>query len=446
MVTLLHALTRANPRPNTQDVSPGINTTVRGSILPDTWIPWTDFNYDTLTSIFEGELGGQYEGDPDPDPLPLDLRICNEDTLQTVLQRFIMPTVNYSLHGQAGGCHYGPGSRCAVDIKPDWSCIAHGQYINVVPGDTKLSAKWWPNMSESRSSGVFHEWQKVVGQVSKYMAYSTVRYGFIITDASLVALRITRLATSPGLTAGRLQRATAGGGHRINFSGLSIGEESSFADESSLANESSFADVDPLDWEYQPPEYAVIPCGNSGTGRLTVKLALWCLAMMSANGDNFLDLSYPGLDTWRKAEKGYVHNTSGAIKRRLHRDDDVHQEPDPERAARQAAQAGPSVYAEEPEEGDAGRVDDCVPQFSQTAVASGEGNAHSGDGNEEEEEVPAPKLKTVEIKRRRSDKTLYFVDAKGKEVDTRKSKWTTVPGGYQLRGKKHTYFTKSFPI
>ena len=294
-------------------------------------------------------------------------------------------------------------------------------------------------MIESRHPRDFHKWQKAVGQVSKYMAYSSIRYGFIITDASLVALRITRLPTSPGLTAGRPHRATAGGGRQIDLSDLSI------ADESSFANESSFADVNSLDWEYQPPEYAVVPWGNSGTGRLTVKLALWCLAMMSANGDNFLDFSYPGLDTWRKAEKGHVHNTSGAIKRRLNRDD-VHQESDPERAAREAAQAGPSVYAEEPEEGDTGRVADGVPQFSQTVVASGEGYAHSGDGDEEEEEVPAPKLKTVEIKRRRSDKTLYFVDAKGKEVDTRKSKWTTVPGGYQLRGKKHTYFTKSFPI
>lgn len=119
MVTLLHALARANPRLNTQGMSPGSNTTVVDPILPDTWVPWIDFNHNTLTRIFESELDEQYRGGPDPDPLPLDLHVCNEDTIQLVLQRFIMPTVNYSLHGQAGGCHYGPGSRCGFNIKPD---------------------------------------------------------------------------------------------------------------------------------------------------------------------------------------------------------------------------------------------------------------------------------------------------------------------------------------
>lgn len=39
--------------------------------------------------------------------------------------------------------------------------------------------------------------------------------------------------------------------------------------------------------------------------------------MMASNGDGFLDYTYPGLDTWRKGEKGYVHNTSGATSAKL---------------------------------------------------------------------------------------------------------------------------------
>jgi hypothetical protein len=37
-------------------------------------------------------------------------------------------------------------------MKPDWSIISdecfdeRGGYANLVPGDTKLNAKWWPTM------------------------------------------------------------------------------------------------------------------------------------------------------------------------------------------------------------------------------------------------------------------------------------------------------------
>ncbi|KAB5515680.1 hypothetical protein GE09DRAFT_1159575, partial [Coniochaeta sp. 2T2.1] len=94
-----------------------------------------------------------------------------------------MPTVNCCLNGLDGGCHYGPGSRYPDEIEPDWSCIAHGQYINYVPGDTKLSAKFSPDMIKSAVENDVKQWGKVLAQVTHYMATFSSRYGFIITDA-----------------------------------------------------------------------------------------------------------------------------------------------------------------------------------------------------------------------------------------------------------------------
>jgi hypothetical protein len=51
---------------------------------------------------------------------------------------------------------------------------------------------------------------------------------------------------------------------------------------------------------------------------LTVKLALWALAMM-ASGENFIDYYYPPLDSWRnmKGSEGMlIHNSTGITKRK----------------------------------------------------------------------------------------------------------------------------------
>ena len=53
--------------------------------------------------------------------------------------------------------------------------------------------------------------------------------------------------------------------------------------------------------------------------RLTGKLALWALAMMSLHGDSYIDYSYPDLNTQCDRD-GIVHNTSGTASARPSRD------------------------------------------------------------------------------------------------------------------------------
>ncbi len=140
------------------------------------------------------------------------------------------------------------------------------------------------------------------------MAEHKSRYSFIITDAGLVALRLTRRQIAPGQSASRPQRSS-GVNYRISDGSAAM----------TATTDSTFHDDEPLQWLYQDPEFAVVPWAASGSC-LTVKLALWCLAMMATHGDNHLDYEYPPLDSWRKERGRYVHNTSGVTKKALSRD------------------------------------------------------------------------------------------------------------------------------
>jgi hypothetical protein len=445
------------------EVPPGPNTTaVESAVAPVTWVPWVDFNYDNLSNIFAGQLRGRYRGPSrdDADALPLDLTICNEQTLQAALLRFLMPTVNCSLHGLDGGCHYGPGSRCPDEVEPDWLCIAHDKYINYVPGDTKLSAKFFPDMINSAVESDRREWAKVLAQVTHYMANFSSRYGFIITNAHLVVLRISRLRTNAGFAAARPHRSDA----------FYVADYAADADSSFANTTASYVDDNPVNWEMEPPEYVVIPWGEHRPGKLTIKLALWCLAMMAANGGCDIDYSYPALDSWRKEGSKYVHNTSGATKKRAGRRDRI-EGLDP--ASATPGIAGPSVdardyYGEEDVagvsgSGSAGIEDDGddPAYFSQAGMAFGDDDEEASgpsrqlydddddhgadDADDIETVVPQPKRVTVTIKKRLVTRGLYYVDARGREVDTHKSDWKRASNGYELQGRKHTYFTKSFP-
>jgi hypothetical protein len=315
MATLLDAFTRRNVGVNSDATALGPNTLVNTNIHPTNWREWEGFNYDALTQIFRLQLSQEYRGEQQPRPLLNDLCIFNEDTLEDLLRRFVTPVVNYALEDQPGSCHYGRGTRCNVGMyKPDWSVVSNlcvdetGHYLNVLPGDTKIDAKWRPTMVGEQEN--YREWQNVMAQIVTYMALNHSRYGFIITDRVFVALRITRCEVGPGLAAGRPRRATA----------ATVSHQRQPSDESMASAGSSYLDDEPLEWEYHDPEYAVVPWDAHGRGRLTIKLALWCLAMMAANGDNYIDYWYPDLDSWRLGKEGYyVHNTTGATKRRLDR-------------------------------------------------------------------------------------------------------------------------------
>ncbi|KAL1853641.1 hypothetical protein VTK73DRAFT_8910 [Phialemonium thermophilum] len=58
--------------------------------------------------------------------------------------------------------------------------------------------------------------------------------------------------------------------------------------------------------------------------------------------------------------------------------------------------------------------------------------------------VPTGRINVV-VKQHTFRGGFYYVNVRGEKVDTHRSKWAKVSGGYELRGRRHTYFTTSFP-
>ncbi|OAA63273.1 hypothetical protein SPI_03436 [Niveomyces insectorum RCEF 264] len=493
---------------------PGKNTQTKTDIDFDDWQPWEDFSYSVLTSIFSRQLRQIYAGDREPMALNQDLELFHEDSLEDVLRRFVSPVVNFALRGQPGAFHLGRGSRCQEDGVPDWSLVSYtclesdtGTYLNILPGDTKLSTKWWPTIIADN----YTEWRNVILQIVYYMTANSSRYGFIITDTCFVALRLTRSDIGPGIAADLPTRtATAGpSGHRSQPSDTSMLSTTSYG--------SSYSDNDPVKWAYHGPEYAVVPWSAHGAHKLTVKLALWCLAMMAVN-DNHIDYWYPDLDSWRSAKHGFVHNTSGEKKRTLSKGDKLQDSPsepsghtpassssysyEPDEGSR-ASSSSVAEYAYYYETGESSGTSDAASNIAGYAGGSGtasvaltqgyslpvRGAGQSGSyeivdaaqsgvapsdtrqqtgqassvagqfdseyGGEEDDDDDADtevglsskekNRMSVEIKKHRIVGGYYFKDANGYNRDTKREKWHKVDGVYEYEGRKYVYFTKSFP-
>ncbi|RTE69803.1 hypothetical protein BHE90_015812 [Fusarium euwallaceae] len=460
MPTILEVLTRNNVSVNSDSVVPGANTTVRTDIQPEDWVPWRDFNYSTLTRIFHTELRKEYRGGNERRPLEKELIINNEKTLETLLGKFLSPVINYALDDQAGQTYLGEGSRCGDDA--DWSAISdelfdeHG-YFNLLPGDTKLDAKWRPTMLRDN----FNEWQKAVSQVETYMARNSTRYGFILTETNLVALRLTRQPLDAGMALLRPQRATATSlTHQRHSSDVSMA--------STGISGSAYSDNNPEHWAYCNPEYAVIDWAASGQGNLTIKLALWALAMMATNGDRHIDYSYPDLDTWRWADGYYVHNSSGATKPSLSKRD-VYQE-----AFSVGGNSEVNIPGGIETTSELQQTNDPQSQFTEeSAGGTGQPSSHHEnipthlrDGtsidnqphvNEEDDDTRTEVGSSHHRRRGKRSRTgvtihahkkgggFYYKNARGDKVDTEKRAWRRVKDGYELEGRSHVYYTKKFP-
>ncbi|RAH86023.1 hypothetical protein BO86DRAFT_415533 [Aspergillus japonicus CBS 114.51] len=60
---------------------------------------------------------------------------------------------------------------------------------NRLPGDVKPSYKWNLNMIDDRDEHVQKEFKQILSQVNYYMKQHHTRYGFVITDQELVAIK-----------------------------------------------------------------------------------------------------------------------------------------------------------------------------------------------------------------------------------------------------------------
>ncbi|ATY62557.1 hypothetical protein A9K55_006960 [Cordyceps militaris] len=448
---VLHSLTAGSvmERLDTTHAITGTNSRVQTPVWVDEWFDWKDFTYDNIKRIYHDQLNRLSIGDShESEILEHDRIVFNEASVDDLLRKFPVSVVNWALHSatsQNETPHFGRGSRCPAILWqharyiPDWSVIVT-ERVNVLPGDSKISSKWWPEMLNNESYHV--EWTNVVSQVATYMAACSSRYGFIVTDREVVVLRITRQAVGPGLATSRSPR---------RITRRNIMSDSSVAASSSsprIPSSQDYVDDNPLNWDYWTIHWQ--KSYRSGD-KLTPQLALWALAMMASHGDNHIDYSYPGLDTWRaEGLKRFVHNTSGEVVTEK-RTKMVFEGSSPFSAGVGTAQGTNTAAAAE---------DDIYSDDRQGASVTSHVDMHMHDDGYAEPELPQLRSSAlaetspsfygewVEVEvRKKGD--LYEYRAKGAKKDRKSSArgdWVQVEGGaFALQGRKHTYYTQNFP-
>ncbi|KAJ9129514.1 hypothetical protein NKR19_g10334 [Coniochaeta hoffmannii] len=136
-------------------------------------------------------------------------------------------------------------------------------------------------------------------------------------------------------------------------------------------------------------------------GKLTIKLALWCLAMMAANGDSYIDYSYPAPNSWRRSDDGgnggEDEDGGGGVDNLT-----------------SFSQAGTGV-------------EENPPQELHTGYDKGAVNEDEDEDQDNGDSQTVPPTNTmrkpllVKVKKHIIKRTLYFADSKGREVETKPS-------------------------
>lgn len=236
---------------------------------------------------------------------------------------------------------WGSGRGVASSGRPDWSFCSpskkhqSGRYVNLVPGDTKLSTKWQPSLRTRNLA----EWRLPVRQVLSYGRDLEVRYGFLITNTHLTTLRFRREKIGDGMATNRLRRAVhdsqvdpqASSTPSVVHATTPLMASTNSTDtapssearppSSASTQESLYSNSDPTN-EFLPPEYCQIPWSDhnmtidgktqSSGPVLTVRLGIFYLCLLARySPDTSIGYDYPPLDSWTRTATGYVHNSTG---------------------------------------------------------------------------------------------------------------------------------------
>lgn len=324
--TILSVLTRANPIPRPWYIGPGLNTLGRDWIGFDNWRPWPEFSYKKLLPIFKDIVEAPWNDAPGKvDLSELDRTYGDEDGFEHQIlspetiflvnkallhaRKLLKHPAQLHLH-RRGRCQYGEDNR----LVPDWVLVSdrehidNGKFLRILPGDTKLSARWRPDI---RGTDIT-QWQRPIQQILTYSNEVHCRYGFLITDEELVAFQFQMERVSPSVAATRGTRTPrATQTHQRGFSDIS--ELSGSMQSMSMSKKSSGADsyIKPgTGFEYQDPKYQIVPWRNKGKNVLSVRLGLFYLCLMAGYGDRDVRTQYPQLNTWRQLDDGsFRHNT-----------------------------------------------------------------------------------------------------------------------------------------
>ncbi|KPM34267.1 hypothetical protein AK830_g12308 [Neonectria ditissima] len=312
-------------------------------VMIEGWKLWQDFTAERLYTIFSDVVEAEWNvrSELHATPTSWDGQVFDEDGLEhTVLTTHILPPVNAALqHGirytqldkttginlsRAGRTYYEPGGDRR--FKPDWALCSNNhastledgsyRYHSLMPGDSKLSNKWHSTFYQPGANHAY--WRDPVHQIAQYCITANSRYGFIITDSELVAIRIRTEPTGEGLAADRSRRQQPQHSHHASTS-TDVSRLSTSMRNASIADSSSSWKPSGPTVDNYPVEYRAIPWDSHGRGKshLTVRLALFYLAWMAGVGRNELQHSYPSLDSsWFSLDGSCLHNTTGLVSKK----------------------------------------------------------------------------------------------------------------------------------
>jgi len=344
--SILSSLTQPNPTIDHSGLRDGTVTKISEAVHVVSTTKWTEFNYRNLYNKFRHILESRH---PIPTPCtlsPRESKIFDEDTFEhQVLSRVTIPSVNYALDAAANFLstqHRRPfpvwqirrGAICVYEkdakARADWGLVSDDfldnlrYFYNFMPGDSKISSKWSADAMETDADDDLEEHHSLpVQQVGGYCDKARSRYGFVITDEDLVVIEFRRDPIGSGIAAtstrARVAAATAaaaagptvqhhrGGSVETVRSSITVGSIESVRTRVSALTLSTTAQGQTFSSRlYENDDlgdpvhlrYMVIPWHAEGEGKLTVRSALFFLALMAAYGDGQISEEFSKLDSW----------------------------------------------------------------------------------------------------------------------------------------------------
>ena len=316
MQTLSDYLRTPDPAINIEKCCKGTNTTQTRYDTPRQILEWRDFNFETLSSTYGGKLYEvlnrsfdfnnysnireyPFRGIQDEDSFQRFLVLWNWQMVSEALtksQPHLLPLrhhVYMSTGGQARCPKPKKGERAGAQKresrndkerrwKPDWGCYTLDSTndedsedpINepsLLPGDSKISTKW--SSSQIHLGKVELRWGtksqlSPLRQIYSYCLAHNRRYGYLITDLELVAIRI------------RFQNDNDAEGDMITPDPDTL---------RARARKSSVLEYKAIPWQSQPLN------ANQTAGGLTMNMGLWWLHIM-ATGNTNIGFDYGDLD------------------------------------------------------------------------------------------------------------------------------------------------------
>jgi hypothetical protein len=167
---------------------------------------WNAFNLNTITNAYgnplnNARISNDAMAHTPPQPVSAEQQVRTFVVLHTYqyVKRALRCGFNHQRqNNQMGGhtalsYHDGPSTRVYGNYMPDIAYFdpqANGHSRpNRAPGDVKPSWKWSMGLRNSPDPMERTEFKQALSQVNHYMKLHHARYGFIITDLELVAIR-----------------------------------------------------------------------------------------------------------------------------------------------------------------------------------------------------------------------------------------------------------------